>query len=235
MKRDEELTHLARRRDGSRDPAGRQAASGARSTSAQDFVHSAPSNENILGQIIAIVDGVYVAGKYQVVAHQPRQEARPRAGQRARRLLSRRRDARSLRPPGLVGLHGELRQGAAAGRAQRHDPACSQVYDRMSYALVVESSQVDPHAATSSRTRRTAIATRGTRRLVHADTNAGPPQVVRTSRGQICKEPAGHHCPVGFLLMDDPIALADPGARARPARGAAGRTGLRRTATSPRC
>ncbi len=33
-----------------------------------DFVLSAPSNKDLNGQVIAIVDGVYVAGKYQVLA-----------------------------------------------------------------------------------------------------------------------------------------------------------------------
>jgi len=33
-----------------------------------DFVLSAPSNKELNGQVIAIVDGVYVAGKYQVLA-----------------------------------------------------------------------------------------------------------------------------------------------------------------------
>ena len=67
MKREEPLTHLRV------IETGREVMQGDKLFPAQadigaDFVPSAPSNEAILGQIIAIVDGVYVAGKYQVVA-----------------------------------------------------------------------------------------------------------------------------------------------------------------------
>ncbi len=46
---------------------------------------------------------------------QPRQAARARPGQRARHVLPRRDGPRSLRPSVLVGVHGELRPGPAAG------------------------------------------------------------------------------------------------------------------------
>jgi hypothetical protein len=67
MKREEPLTHMRVLE------TGREIMQGDKLFPAQadigaDFVPSAPSNEAILGQIIAIVDGVYVAGKYQVVA-----------------------------------------------------------------------------------------------------------------------------------------------------------------------
>jgi hypothetical protein len=67
MKREEPITHLRV------IETGREVMQGDKLFPAQadigaDFVPSAPSNEAILGQIIAIVDGVYVAGKYQVVA-----------------------------------------------------------------------------------------------------------------------------------------------------------------------
>jgi len=67
MKREEPLTHLRVLETGREIMQGdklflAQAEIGA------DFVPSAPSNDAILGQIIAVVDGVYVAGKYQVVA-----------------------------------------------------------------------------------------------------------------------------------------------------------------------
>jgi hypothetical protein len=64
---DEPLTHLRV------VETGREIMQGDRLFPAQadigaDFAPSAPSNEAIRGQIIAIVDGVSVAGKYQVVA-----------------------------------------------------------------------------------------------------------------------------------------------------------------------
>ncbi|MGB7739814.1 MAG: LysM peptidoglycan-binding domain-containing protein [Steroidobacteraceae bacterium] len=67
MKREEPLTHLRVLE------TGREILQGDKLFPAQadigaDFVPSAPSNEAILGQIIAIVDGIHVAGKYQVVA-----------------------------------------------------------------------------------------------------------------------------------------------------------------------
>ena len=67
MKREEPLTHMRVLETGREIMQGdklflAQAEIGA------DFVPSAPSNDAILGQIIAVVDGVYVAGKYQVVA-----------------------------------------------------------------------------------------------------------------------------------------------------------------------
>jgi hypothetical protein len=67
MRRKEPLTHMRV------IETGREIMQGDRVFPAQaeigpDFVLSAPSNEAILGQIVAIVDGIYVAGKYQVVA-----------------------------------------------------------------------------------------------------------------------------------------------------------------------
>ena len=67
MRREEPLTHMRV------IETGREIMQGDKLFPAQadigaDFVLSAPSNEAILGQIVAIVDGVYVAGRYQVVA-----------------------------------------------------------------------------------------------------------------------------------------------------------------------
>jgi hypothetical protein len=67
MRREEPLTHL------NVLETGREIMQGDKLFLAQadigaDFVPSAPANEAILGQIVAVVDGVYVAGKYQVVA-----------------------------------------------------------------------------------------------------------------------------------------------------------------------
>lgn len=67
MKRDEPITHMRVLEIGREIMQGDkvfpvQAGVGA------DFVPSPPSNEAILGQVIAVVDGVQVAGKHQVVA-----------------------------------------------------------------------------------------------------------------------------------------------------------------------
>ena len=107
----------------------------------EDFVISAPANQDVLGQVIAIVDGVYVAGKYQVVA-----------------LNRGSRDG--LKPGNALGVfyRGELIRDrynrldwmsftANYDKVRLPDERSAtvlvfQVYERMSYALVVESSQV---------------------------------------------------------------------------------------------
>ena len=107
----------------------------------EDFVISAPANQDVLGQVIAIVDGVYVAGKYQVVA-----------------LNRGSRDG--LKPGNALGVfyRGELVRDrynrldwmsftANYDKVRLPDERSAtvlvfQVYERMSYALVVESSQV---------------------------------------------------------------------------------------------
>ena len=67
MKREEPITHMRV------VEVGREILQGDKVFPVQadvgaDFVPSPPANEAILGQIIAVVDGVQVAGKYQVVA-----------------------------------------------------------------------------------------------------------------------------------------------------------------------
>ena len=67
MRREEDFTHLRI------VESGREILQGDRLFPAQvdvgdDFRLSAPKNEELLGQVIAVVDGVYVAGRYQVVA-----------------------------------------------------------------------------------------------------------------------------------------------------------------------
>ena len=67
MKRAEPLTHL-RVVDIGREIMQGDKVFAAQAEVGADFVPSPPSNPNILGQIIAVVDGVHAAGKYQVVA-----------------------------------------------------------------------------------------------------------------------------------------------------------------------
>lgn len=64
---DDDITHLAVR------DTGREILQGdklfpAKVEIGSDFVISVPKNRNLIGQVIAVVDGVHVAGKYQVLA-----------------------------------------------------------------------------------------------------------------------------------------------------------------------
>jgi len=106
-----------------------------------DFVPSAPSNEAILGQLIEIVDGVHVAGRYQVVAIN-------------------RGKKHDLVPGNVLGVfyRGEFVRDrfdrtnwsaytANYDRVRLPDERSAtimlfRVYDRISYGLVVQSSQV---------------------------------------------------------------------------------------------
>jgi len=140
MKREEELTHLRVIESGREILQGDKLFPASVDIGA-DFVISAPANEAVLGQVIAIVDGVYVAGKYQVLA------------------LNRGKQ-HGLAPGNALGVfyRGEQvrdrfnRQNWSAftanyDRVRLPDERSAtvlvfQVYDRMSYALVVESTQV---------------------------------------------------------------------------------------------
>jgi hypothetical protein len=139
-RRKEDLTHLRVLE------TGREILPGDRLFPAQteigeDFVISAPDKQDLVGQIIAIVDGVYVAGKYQVLA-----------------INRGSRDG--LKPGNALGVfyRGEevrdrfqgrdwTRFTASYDRVRLPDERSAsillfRVYDRMSYGLVVESSQV---------------------------------------------------------------------------------------------
>jgi hypothetical protein len=140
MRREEPLTHLRV------VETGREILQGDRVLPAPadfgaDFAPSAPSNEAILGQIIEVVDGVHVAGKYQVVAIN-------------------RGTRHGLVPGNALGVfyRGELVRDRFDGRnwtafTANYDRVrlpdersatimLFRVYDRMSYGLVVQSSQV---------------------------------------------------------------------------------------------
>jgi hypothetical protein len=140
MRREEDLTHLRI------VESGREILQGDRLFPAQvdigdDFRLSAPKNEGVLGQIIAVVDGVYVAGKYQVVAIN-------------------RGKKHGLEPGNVLGVFyrgDEIRDRfnrmdwtsftANYSKVRLPDERSASVlvfsvHDRMSYALVVESSQV---------------------------------------------------------------------------------------------
>jgi hypothetical protein len=140
MRRQEDLTHLRI------VESGREILQGDKLFPAQvdigeDFKFSAPKNEGVLGQVIAVVDGVYVAGKYQVVAIN-------------------RGSQHGLEPGNVLGVFyrgEEVRDRfgrldwssftANYNRVRLPDERSASVlvfsvHDRVSYALVVESSQV---------------------------------------------------------------------------------------------
>jgi hypothetical protein len=141
MKREDELTHL-RVLDTGREILQGDKLFPAKVDVGDDFVISAPSNNGLLGQIIAVVDGVHVAGKYQVLAIN--------------------RGARDGLKPGnalAVFYRGEeirdrysrgedwMKYTATYDKVRLPDERSATillftVYDRMSYGLVVESSQV---------------------------------------------------------------------------------------------
>jgi hypothetical protein len=140
MQREEELAHLRV------VESGREILPGDRLFPAEvdigdDFKLAAPKNQELLGQVIAVVDGVYVAGKYQVVAIN-------RGAQHG------------LEPGNVLGVF--YRGEEVRDRFQRMDwtsftanysrvrlpdersatVLVFAVHDRLSYALVVESTQV---------------------------------------------------------------------------------------------
>ena len=140
MKRDEELAHLRV------DEIGREILQGDKLFPAsvvvgQDFVMSVPKKEDLVGQIVAIVDGVHVAGKYQVVAIN-------------------RGKKHGLEPGNALGVYYRGEQirdrydrsnwsawTANYDKVQLPDERSAtimlfQVYGRMSYGLVMESSQI---------------------------------------------------------------------------------------------
>jgi LysM domain len=140
MKRDVPITHM-RVVDVGREIMQGDKVFAAQAEIGADFVPSAPANEAILGQIIAVVDGVHAAGKYQVVAIN-------------------RGKKHGLVPGNALGVfyRGELvrdrfdRQNWSAftanyDKVQLPDERSATimlftVHDRMSYGLVVQSSQV---------------------------------------------------------------------------------------------
>jgi hypothetical protein len=140
MKREEELAHL-KVQETSREVLQGDKLLPANVDIGDDFVISTPQNKDLLGQIIAVVDGVHVAGKYQVVA------------------LNRGKK-HGLVPGNALGVFYRGEQihdrydrldwtafTANYDKVRLPDERSAsvlvfQVYDRMSYALVVESSQV---------------------------------------------------------------------------------------------
>jgi len=140
MKRDEPLTHMRVLE------AGREIMQGDKLFPAEvaigkDFTIQAPSKPDILGQVVAVVDGVYVAGTYQVLAIN-----------RGKRHGLKPGDALSVfyRGEEIRDRFDRLNWSqytANYSKVRLPDERSAtvlvfQVYDRMSYALVMEASQV---------------------------------------------------------------------------------------------
>ena len=107
----------------------------------KDFTIQAPSRQDILGQIIAIVDGVYVAGTYQVVALNRGKRHGLKAGD-ALGVFYRGEEIRDrfnrLNWSQFTANYDKVRLPDERSATV----IVFQVYDRMSYALVMEASQV---------------------------------------------------------------------------------------------
>jgi len=140
MRREKNLTHL-RITDTSREILQGDKLFPAEVDVGDDFVLSAPSNEDILGQVISIVDGVYVAGRYQVVAIN-RGKRHGLAPGNALGVFYRGEEVRDRFDRGNTWMS----YTASYDRVRLPDERSAtillfRVYDRMSYGLVVEASQ----------------------------------------------------------------------------------------------
>jgi hypothetical protein len=108
----------------------------------EDFVLSAPANEAVIGQIISVVDGVHVAGKYQVLAIN-RGKRHGLAPGNALGVFYRGDEIRDRYNRGMDWTAFTANYEKLRLPDERSGTLLLfQVYDRMSYGLVVESSQV---------------------------------------------------------------------------------------------
>jgi hypothetical protein len=108
----------------------------------EDFVLSAPANEAVIGQIISVVDGVHVAGKYQVLAIN-RGKSHGLAPGNALGVFYRGDEIRDRYNRGMDWTAFTANYKKLRLPDERSGTLLLfQVYDRMSYGLVVESSQV---------------------------------------------------------------------------------------------
>jgi len=141
MRRERELTHL-RVVDNGREVLQGDKLFPAEVDVGADFVISAPANDEILGQVIAIVDGVYVAGRYQVLAFN-RGKRHGLAPGNALGVFYRGEEVRDRFDRGTAWSSPAVRFDRVRLPDERSATVLLfRVYDRMSYGLVVESSQV---------------------------------------------------------------------------------------------
>jgi hypothetical protein len=141
MQREDELTHLRVLETGREILPGDKVFP-TEADVGEDFVLSAPANEDVIGQVIAVVDGVYVAGRYQVLAFN-RGKRHGLAPGNALGVFDRGMEVRDSFGAGT----GWLSPAVNYRRVRLPDERSAtvllfRVYDRMSYGLVVESSQV---------------------------------------------------------------------------------------------
>jgi len=141
MRRGKDLTHL-RITDTSREVLQGDKLFPAEVQVGDDFIISAPANQEVLGQVISIVDGVYVAGRYQVLAIN-RGKRHGLAPGNALGVFYRGEEVRDRYDRG----NAWMSYTATYDRVRLPDERSAtillfRVYDRMSYGLVVESSQV---------------------------------------------------------------------------------------------
>jgi hypothetical protein len=106
-----------------------------------DFVISLPKDEGLLGQIIAVVDGVSVAGKYQVVAINRGQRQGLEPGN-ALGVFYRGEEVRDRFNRSNWSAYTANYRKVRLPDERSATVLVFKVYDRMSYALVMESSQV---------------------------------------------------------------------------------------------
>ena len=141
MKREEDLTHLRV------VETGREILHGDKVFPASvdvgpDFVMSAPASNELIGQVIAVVDGVYVAGKYQVLAIN-RGKKHGLAPGNALGVFYRGEEVRDRYSRGNDWFKTSTRYEKVRLPDERSATILLfTVYDRMSYGLVMESSHI---------------------------------------------------------------------------------------------
>jgi len=141
MRRQKELTHL-RVTDTAREILQGDKLLPAEVDLGADFVPSAPANEAVIGQVIAVVDGVHVAGKYQVLALN-RGKRHGLAPGNALGVFYRGEEVRDRFDRGMSWMSFTANYDRVRLPDERSATVLLfRVYDRMSYGLVVESSQV---------------------------------------------------------------------------------------------
>jgi hypothetical protein len=141
MKRKEPLTHLRVLGTGREIMQGDKVFP-AKVDFGEDFVPSLPGNPDVLGQVIAVVDGVYVAGRYQVLAINRGKEHGLAPGN-ALGVFYRGETVRDRFDRGNAWMNYTANYHSVRLPDERSATLMLfQVYDRMSYGLVMESTQV---------------------------------------------------------------------------------------------
>lgn len=112
----------------------------ARADVGADFIVQAPDDEKLVGQVVAIVDGTYVAGTYQVLALNRGSRHGVKPGD-ALGVFYRGEEVRDRFNRGGWSAFRTSYDKVRLPDERSATALVFQVYDRMSYALVMESSQ----------------------------------------------------------------------------------------------